>query len=581
MAQEGGRTGSRFGPYELRTLLGRGGMGEVYEAHDTIKDRVVALKLLPESLANDADFRERFRREARTAARLQEPHVIPIHDFGEIDGVLYIDMRLVRGRDLKSIVKDGPLGTARSLALISQVASALDAAHTDGLVHRDIKPENVMVTPDDFAYLADFGIAATEQDTRLTGTGSAIGSIAYMAPERFREGAISGAADIYALGCLLHECLTGQTPYRPKTVSAQIAAHLYDPPPAVSKEQPGTPAGLDGVVAKALAKQPADRYATAGELAAAARAAASSQDQSEATTIIQRSGSSAGAAGAAVAASSDQQPTQSTPLPGTSGYGGGPSDWAAGATASAASYGGPAAGYPSTGAQPAGAPAQENRGLQRAWWVAAACAALAAIVIGVVLITQMRQDSNDGEPGAAAASSPVDPSGAAEQPSSAAASTPPAEETSSEESSAPDESSSSESSSSEPSSDTSKTSTSEKSSSTSSEPEFSGSGYGHQGWKSSSAARCNADDPAVTVGRTAKTYLVICRSNASGGHYYRAYRTTGGGATEIQHPRTSGDDGWVVTKNGYIYRITSTALKILDPKGKAVSEEDMLQYRAR
>lgn len=572
MAQEGGRTGSRFGPYELRTLLGRGGMGEVYEAHDTIKDRVVALKLLPESLANDADFRERFRREARTAARLQEPHVIPIHDFGEIDGVLYIDMRLVRGRDLKSIVKDGPLGTARSLALVSQVASALDAAHTDGLVHRDIKPENVMVTPDDFAYLADFGIAATEQDTRLTGTGSAIGSIAYMAPERFREEAISGAADIYALGCLLHECLTGQTPYRPKTASAQIAAHLYDPPPAVSKEQPGTPAGLDGVVAKALAKQPADRYATAGELAAAARAAASSQDQSEATTIIQRSGSSAGAAGPTVATSPDQQPTQSTPLSGTSGYGGGQSDWSAGATASASSYAAPAAGHPPTGAAP-----QENRGVQRAWWVAAACAALAAVVIGVVLITQMRQGSDGGGPGSVAASSPVDPTGSAtDEPSGTDTSTPSAEEAPSETSSPADESSSSE-----PSSETSEPSTSEESSSTSSEPEFSGSGYGRQGWKSSTAARCNADDPAVTVGRTAKTYLVICRSNASGGHYYRAYRTTGGGATEIQHPRTSGDDGWVVTKNGYIYRITSTALKILDPKGKAVSEEDMLQYRAR
>ncbi len=156
----GTRVGTQFGPYELQSLIGVGGMGEVYRAYDTVRERMVAIKLLRTDVAADPSFQERFRRESRVAARLQEPHVIPVHDFGEIDGVLYIDMRLVEGASLKDELRvKGALPPTRAVSIISQVAAALDAAHANGLVHRDIKPENVLLTPDDFAYLVDFGIA--------------------------------------------------------------------------------------------------------------------------------------------------------------------------------------------------------------------------------------------------------------------------------------------------------------------------------------------------------------------------------------------------------------------------------------
>ncbi|WP_328289937.1 serine/threonine-protein kinase [Nocardia aurantiaca] len=268
------RAGSRFGPYELRSLLGRGGMGEVYEAYDTSKDRVVALKLLPEELAKDPAYQERFRRESQAAARLAEPHIIPIHDWGEIDGVLYIDMRLVRGRDLRSLLDDfGPLPPLRVIGIIEQIAAALDAAHYSGLVHRDVKPANILVTDADFAYLADFGIARAEGDSTITMTGTAVGSYAYMAPERFDAGPVSGRADIYSLGCVLHECLTGDKPFPAHNMSVLIRAHLSEPPPLTSMLHAGIPPALDAVVAKALAKDPNARFFTAGEFARAARSA--------------------------------------------------------------------------------------------------------------------------------------------------------------------------------------------------------------------------------------------------------------------------------------------------------------------
>ncbi|MTE13068.1 protein kinase [Nocardia sp. CT2-14] len=249
-------------------------MGEVYEAYDTSKDRVVALKLLPEELAKDPAYQERFRRESQAAARLAEPHIIPIHDWGEIDGVLYIDMRLVRGRDLRSLLDDfGPLPPLRVIGIIEQIAAALDAAHYSGLVHRDVKPANILVTDADFAYLADFGIARAEGDSTITMTGTAVGSYAYMAPERFDAGPVSGRADIYSLGCVLHECLTGDKPFPAHNMSVLIRAHLSEPPPLTSMLHAGIPPALDAVVAKALAKDPNARFFTAGEFARAARSA--------------------------------------------------------------------------------------------------------------------------------------------------------------------------------------------------------------------------------------------------------------------------------------------------------------------
>ncbi|OBI85373.1 serine/threonine-protein kinase [Mycobacterium sp. 1245805.9] len=265
------RVGTRFGPYELRSLIGAGGMGEVYRAYDTNKGRMVALKLLRPELAADPGFQQRFRRESRLAARLQEPHVIPVHDFGEIDGVLFIDMRLVDGRSLKDLLRErGALDPGQAASITAQVASALDAAHAQSLVHRDVKPENVLLTHDNFAYLVDFGLAQAHGDPSLTAGGPLIGSCAYMAPERFAGGPVGPQADVYSLACVLYECLTGHAPFEGAEIPQLITAHLQMPPPRPSIMRRGIDKALDDVIARGMAKEPAARYASAGELARAA-----------------------------------------------------------------------------------------------------------------------------------------------------------------------------------------------------------------------------------------------------------------------------------------------------------------------
>ncbi len=271
----GSRLGTRFGPYELQSVIGVGGMGEVYRAYDTARERMVAIKLLRPEMAADHSFQERFRRESRVAARLQEPHVIPVHDFGEIDGVLYIDMRLVEGASLKDVLRaEGALPPARAVSILRQVAAALDAAHANGLVHRDIKPENVLLTPDDFAYLVDFGIAHGGGEASVTSTGLVVGSSAYMAPERFSGERGGPASDVYSLACLLYESLTGRAPFEAADVRQVWSAHMFAPPPRPSIMRRGVSRTFDDVVARGMAKQPHDRYPTAGELARAAAAAA-------------------------------------------------------------------------------------------------------------------------------------------------------------------------------------------------------------------------------------------------------------------------------------------------------------------
>ncbi|MFC3243799.1 serine/threonine-protein kinase [Gordonia humi] len=266
--------GSQFGPYRIDALLGRGGMGQVFRAYDTVRDREVALKLLNTNLAEDATFQERFRRESQTAARLGEPHIIPIHDYGEIDGVLYLDMRLVDGRDLRAVLRgDGPMAPSEAVGVVEQIASALDAAHTVGLVHRDVKPENILVTSNGFAYLVDFGIAHHAGDDHLTRTGTAVGSIAYMAPEQLDNVPVSAASDVYSLSAVLFELLTGRQPYPGDSVSAVLKATVLAAVPAPSSISPAVMPALDAVVMRGLAKNPADRFGSAGEFAAAARAA--------------------------------------------------------------------------------------------------------------------------------------------------------------------------------------------------------------------------------------------------------------------------------------------------------------------
>ena len=240
MASGDTRVGQTFGHYKLTGLLGRGGMGEVYRAEDTKKGRTVALKILAEQFWQDEKFRTRFQRESRAAAVLQEPHVIPIHDWGEIDGHPYIDMRLVEGQTLQDLLANRPLAPARASFIIGGVAAALDAAHAAGLVHRDVKPQNIIVTPSDFPYLVDFGIAEAKGESGLTMTGMQIGTFAYMAPERFRDKDATPAVDVYALACVLYECLTGEAPFSSTSLEQIMTAHLMLPPPRPSERQPGT-----------------------------------------------------------------------------------------------------------------------------------------------------------------------------------------------------------------------------------------------------------------------------------------------------------------------------------------------------
>lgn len=276
--------GTPFGRYRLVELLGRGGMGEVWRAYDPQMNRTVAIKLLPANLADDKTYRERFRREARSAAGIDEPHVVPIYDFGEVGGRLYVTMRLIRGRDLQMQLMSGALQPERAVHITEQIASALHAAHEIGLVHRDVKPSNILITGEDFAYLIDFGIARAAAETGLTSTGTTIGTWAYMAPERLNTGQADARSDVYALACVLHEALTGRRPFPGDSLEQQIVGHLTTPPPRPSVLHPGAPQSFDAVVATGMAKDPAHRYGDTRALARAARAALAVQPQRQITT---------------------------------------------------------------------------------------------------------------------------------------------------------------------------------------------------------------------------------------------------------------------------------------------------------
>jgi serine/threonine protein kinase len=271
--------GTPFGHYELLELLGRGGMGQVYRAHDTVTDRVVALKVLPPTVVDDPVFKERFRREAHAAAGLRDPHVVPIHGYGEINGQLYLDMRLIDGEDLGTVLAEAekPLPPERAVKVIEQVAAALDAAHAVGLVHRDVKPSNIFLADRDFVYLIDFGIARTQSQTGLTSVGSTLGTMAYMAPERFKDGHSDPRSDTYALTCVLYQCLTGRLPYPGDTLEQQLTGHLVTPTPRPSAVSRSVPTGFDAVIAKGMAKNADKRYQSAGELAEAAKVVLANQ----------------------------------------------------------------------------------------------------------------------------------------------------------------------------------------------------------------------------------------------------------------------------------------------------------------
>ena len=268
--------GESVAGYVVETLVGRGGMGEVYRARDERLERPVALKLLLRSLADDERFRERMLRESRLAASLDHPNVIPIYEAGEADERLFIAMRYVDGCDLKAwLRREGSLDPRAALAVAGQVAAALDAAHANGLVHRDVKPSNVLIDDPDgraHCYLADFGLTQTaNRDDRADGQD--LGTIDYVSPEQIRGDPLDGRADQYALGCLLFESLTGAVPYRRASDVAALFAHLDEEVPRATERRPELPPTIDGVLARALAKEPADRYESCEALVLEARAA--------------------------------------------------------------------------------------------------------------------------------------------------------------------------------------------------------------------------------------------------------------------------------------------------------------------
>jgi serine/threonine-protein kinase len=273
--------GVEVGGYRIREPLGRGGMGVVYRAEHPRLQTVVALKILSAELAQDETFRSRFVLESQLASSLHHPNIIPVYDAGEAEGQLYLAMRIVDGPSLRTVIaQERPLDAGRALALLGQVASALDAAHAAGLVHRDVKPENILVTTGgatefgEHAYLTDFGVSKhLASGAGLTQTGQLVGTLHYVGPEQIEGKPVDGRCDQYALGCVLFECLTGKAPFVRESDATLLWAHLNDAPPKVTATRPDLPIAIDAVLARMLAKAPKDRYASCREAFTAARAA--------------------------------------------------------------------------------------------------------------------------------------------------------------------------------------------------------------------------------------------------------------------------------------------------------------------
>jgi YVTN family beta-propeller protein len=269
------RIGTELAGFRILSVLGRGGMSVVYLAQQSFPERRVALKLVAPELAGDERFRERFIRESNVAASLDHPNVLPVFAAGEAEGVLYIAMRFVEGTDLRALIRSaGRLSLERTADIVSPVAGALDQAHAQGLVHRDVKPANVLIAsgrgPEDrgHVYLSDFGLTKrTLSGSGLTGTGQFLGSIEYAAPEQFQGKPLDARTDVYSLGCVAFECLAGHPPFPREQEAAVMYGHLMEEPPDVSEASPGLPAALDRVIARAMAKDPEDRYQRAGDLA--------------------------------------------------------------------------------------------------------------------------------------------------------------------------------------------------------------------------------------------------------------------------------------------------------------------------
>ena len=267
--------GANLGPFRILHQIGEGGMARVFKAYQPSVERYVALRVLPSHYAEDPQFVERFIREARTIARLEHKNILPVFDFGEQDGITYLAMRFIEGGTLKELMMKGRLTLHDTQDIMTQVCSALDYAHRHGVIHRDVKPSNVIIDSEGAAYLTDFGIAKVLGGTGgdLTATGAAIGTPAYMAPEQAMGSAVDARTDIYALGIMLYEMLTGRVPFQADTPMAVLMAHVSDPLPLPHVFNAEIPEAIEEVVIKALAKSPDDRYQNANEMAQALRLA--------------------------------------------------------------------------------------------------------------------------------------------------------------------------------------------------------------------------------------------------------------------------------------------------------------------
>src|SRR5947209_14159505 len=257
--------GERLGGFEIEAVAGRGGMGVVYSARQHYPERTVALKVIAPELADDPKFADRFRRESAIAAQLEHPNVIPVYATGEENGTLYLAMRFVDGTDLRHVIaEEGRLEPPRAVSIVDQVAQALDAAHSQGLVHRDVKPANILIATvgeREHVYLTDFGLTRRAESTTgvtVTRTGFFLGTIDYVAPEQARGERVDARADVYSLGCVLFQALTGTVPFPLENEIAKLYAHEQQPVPSVLARAPDLPAAFDGVLARAMAKRPAD-----------------------------------------------------------------------------------------------------------------------------------------------------------------------------------------------------------------------------------------------------------------------------------------------------------------------------------
>jgi tetratricopeptide (TPR) repeat protein len=361
--------GETLGPYRLLERVGAGGMATVYKAYHAAMDRYVAIKVLPRHLARDAGFLARFAREARTIARLEHRYILPVYDVAEHDGIPFLVMRYTDGGDLSSLIVSGRLGMQRAVEIIAQVAEALAYAHRQGVIHRDVKPANVLISREGDALLADFGIAKIYEDTlQLTSEGGIVGTPAYMAPEQIQGQPLDPRADIYALGVVLYQALTGQVPFQAETPLAVALMHVHEPLRPPRRINQAIPEVLERIILRAMAKSPADRFPDAGEMAAALRGALAEIRAAASTAELP----AASTPPAAVSATAALPPTEDAPA------------------------------LPSPASADPPAPAAPGRG-RATWLIGAAAVALVAVI--ALAASFMRGGA--GGPAASATSTPV------------------------------------------------------------------------------------------------------------------------------------------------------------------------------